>query len=199
MNGLFHVGAGVVVGGMVLGGAATPAELALCAVAGTSPDWDSILLASGRARYQEYHRTLTHGFIGLLAGGLIAAFFLSFFGWNFTHAAFLWMAAALGHTVSDLFNRSGVALLSPVSWARVRFPAVSWADGPLTVGALAAAAWIFWMPGAGRAVPLAALAGYAAYLAWRRREPRLADPVSRWWFQKVHGLQKPAEDRRTSP
>lgn len=187
MNGIFHAGAGVMAGALVLGPEATGAELALCAAAGTSPDWDAALLAAGRPCYQNYHRTLTHGFAGLLIAAAAAGGLLSLVGWEFWHAAWLWLIAALGHTVSDLFNRSGVALTSPFGWERTRFPAISWADGPLTLGAVAVALWAALVPGAGRAVPLAALAGYAGYIAWRRRDPKLSDPVSRRWFDMVHG------------
>jgi membrane-bound metal-dependent hydrolase YbcI (DUF457 family) len=187
MNGIFHAGAGVMVGALALGGDATPAELVLCAAAGTSPDWDAALLAASRPCYQNYHRTLTHGYAGLLIGAVVAGGFLFLWGWNFWGAAWLWLLAALGHTVSDLFNRSGVALASPFGWERTRFPAVSWADGPLTLGAVAVAIWVALVPDAGRAVSLVALAGYVAYIAWRRRDPRLSDPVSRWWFNMLHG------------
>jgi membrane-bound metal-dependent hydrolase YbcI (DUF457 family) len=209
MNALFHAGAGIAIGGLALGSGATPGELAVCAVAGTAPDWDAVLLAVHKPRYREYHRTITHGFIGLIAGGLIAAAVLSLFGWGFWDAAFLWLIASLGHTVSDLFNRSGVALFSPIHWKRIRFPAVSWADGPLTAGAVALAAWVILLPATGRMASLAGLAGYAAYLMHRMRDPRLSDSVSRWWFGKLHGppdgsggtagpvLHKPAEDQGT--
>ncbi|MBT3352147.1 MAG: metal-dependent hydrolase [Nitrospinaceae bacterium] len=175
------------VGALALGGDATGAELVLCAVAGTSPDWDAALLVAGRPCYQNYHRSLTHGYAGLLISATIAGGFLFLLGWNFWHAAWLWLLAALGHTVSDLFNRSGVALTSPFGWERTRFPAVSWADGPLTLGVIVVAVWVSLVPEAGRLVSLVALAGYVAYIAWRRRDPKLSDPVSRWWFDMVHG------------
>ncbi len=99
----------------------------------------------------------------------------------------LWLIAAAAHTASDLFNRSGVALLAPFSMERVRFPAVSWADRPLTLGALLISAVVLWSPDAGRAVSLAGLAGYVCYIAWRLLNPRLSDPVSRRWFRMVNG------------
>ncbi len=77
MNGIFHAGAGVVIGGLALGGNATSADFAICAVAGTAPDWDAILLAVHKPHYQNYHRTVTHGFIGLTVGGVLAAAVLS--------------------------------------------------------------------------------------------------------------------------
>ena len=187
MNGVFHAGAGVVIGGLALGGSATPADLAVCTVAGTAPDWDVILLPVHRPLYSDYHRTVTHGFIGLLMGGVLAAAVLSLFGWEFRHAVYLWLSASLGHTVSDLFNRSGVALFSPFSWDRIRMPLVSWGDVPLTVGAVALAIWMVMLPDTARLASLAGLAAYAAYLLRRRRNPVLSNFVSRWWFQKVNG------------
>ena len=187
MNGLFHAATGVMIGGLALGTKATPSELAVCAVAATSPDWDAVLLAFNKTCYRRYHRTITHGFIGLIAGGLIAAAFLSLFGWSFWHGGALWLISSLGHTVSDLFNRSGVALFSPIHWERVRFPAVSWADGPLTAGAVAVSAWVIWMPSTGRLASLVGFMGYAVYLVRRLRHPRFSDSVSRWWFGMFHG------------
>ncbi len=188
MNGLFHAAAGVAVGAVVLGGEAGRADLALCAVAGTSPDWDAALLAINRPLYKRFHRALTHGFAGLLAGAALAGSALALIaGWDFRRTVYLWLIAAAAHTASDLFNRPGVALLAPFSMERVRFPAVSWADRPLTLGALLIAAVVLWRPDVGREVSLAGLAGYACYIAWRLREPRLSDPVSRRWFRMVNG------------
>lgn len=93
----------------------------------------------------------------------------------------------MGHTASDLFNRSGVALLSPFRWERVRFPLVSWGDLPLTIGAVAVAGWVVMAPGFARMASLAGLAGYVVYLMRRRRAPNLSDPISRWWFGMMNG------------
>lgn len=189
MNGIFHAAAGVALGGLVLGGNASRSDLALCALAGTSPDWDAVLLFAGRPVYRRYHRMITHGFLGLGLAALTAGAFLSVFGgWEFGHAAFLWFVAALGHTVSDLFNRSGVALFSPFHPARTKFPAVSWASPTLTAGALVVASGVVLDPAAGRWMAAAALPAYGIYLARRMREPALSDPLSRWWFDQVCGF-----------
>ncbi|MEE9240184.1 MAG: metal-dependent hydrolase [bacterium] len=186
MNGVFHAAAGLALGGLTLGGEATRADLALCALAGTSPDWDIALLLSGRPAYHRFHRTLTHGFPGLALAALIAGAFFSFFGkWEFGLAAFLWLIAAGGHTISDLFNRSGVALLAPFSMERTKFPAVSWANPPLTIGALTVAVWVVLAPESRRFATILGLGLYAAYVAWRLREPIPSDSLSRWWFDKV--------------
>lgn len=199
MNGLFHAAAGVAVGAVVLGGEAGRADLALCAVAGTSPDWDAALLAISRPLYKRFHRSLTHGFAGLLAGAALAGAALALAaGWDFRRAAYLWLIAAAAHSAADLFNRSGVALLAPFSMERVGFPAVSWADRPLTLGALLIAALALWRPEAGRAVSLAGLAGYVCYIAWRLREPKLSDPLSRRWFRMVNG-EPPGEGPASPP
>ena len=113
MNGLFHAAAGVAVGALALGGEAGRADLALCAVAGTSPDWDAVLLAISRPLYKRFHRSLTHGFAGLLVGAALAGAALALAaGWDFRRAAYLWLIAAVAHSAADLFNRSGVALLA---------------------------------------------------------------------------------------
>ncbi len=189
MNGMFHAAAGVTLGGLALGSEATRADLALCALAGTSPDWDGVLLFVDRPTYRRFHRTLTHGFPGLTIAALAAGAFFSFFGrWDFGLAAFLWLIAAGGHTVSDLFNRSGVALLAPFSMERTKFPAVSWASPSLTIGAVALAVWVMLAPESRRFATILGLVLYAAYLARRIREPALSDSLSRWWFESVCGL-----------
>jgi membrane-bound metal-dependent hydrolase YbcI (DUF457 family) len=196
MNGLFHAAAGVALGGLVLGGEATRADLALCALAGTSPDWDAALLFIDRPAYRRIHRTWTHGFPGVALAALTAGALLSFFGrWDFGLAAFLWLIAAGGHTISDLFNRSGVALLAPFSMERTRFPAVSWASPPLTIGAMALAIWVVIAPASGRFAAILGLALYAVYLARRLRDPIPSDSLSRWWFESVCGLARVSEQQ----
>lgn len=195
MNGVFHAAAGVALGGLALGSEATRADLALCALAGTSPDWDGVLLFVNRPTYRQFHRTLTHGFLGLTFAALVAGAFFSFFGrWEFGLAAFLWLIAAGGHTVSDLFNRSGVALLAPFSLERTKFPAVSWASPSLTIGAVALAVWVVLAPEFRRFATILGLALYAVYLARRIRKPTLSDPMSRWWFESVCGLGRNPEE-----
>lgn len=189
MNALFHAAAGVALGGLALGGEATRSDLALCAVAGTSPDWDGALLVFGRQTYRQHHRTITHGLVGLAIAALAAGTFLSFFGrWDFGLAAVLWLIAAGGHTVSDLFNRSGVALFAPFSEERTRFPAVSWASPSLTIGSMIVAAWVIISPSSARFVVICGLIFYAVYLARRIQNPRLTDPMSQWWFGNVCGF-----------
>lgn len=201
MNGLFHAAAGLALGGLVLGGEATQADLALCALAGTSPDWDVALLFVGRPAYRQYHRTLTHGFLGLAISALAAGAVLSSFGkWEFGQAAFLWLIAAGGHTISDLFNRSGVALLSPFSMERTKFPSVSWANLPLTIGSLAVAVWVVVDPVSRRFAAILGLVLYAAYLARRLRDPIPTDSLSRWWFGHVftYGRKEAGEENAFS-
>lgn len=196
MNGLFHAAAGVALGGLVLGGEATRADLALCALAGTSPDWDAALLFIDRPAYRRIHRTWTHGFAGLALAALTAGALLSSFGrWDFGMAAFLWLIAAGGHTLSDLFNHSGVALLAPFRMERIRFPAVSWASPPLTIGAMALATWVAIAPGSRRFATILGLALYAVYLARRLRNPMPSDTLSRWWFESVCGLSRKPEEQ----
>ncbi len=200
MNGLFHAAAGVALGGLVLGDEATRADLALCALAGTSPDWDAALLFIDRPTYRQFHRTWTHGFAGLALAALTAGALFSFFGrWDFGLAAFLWLIAASGHTISDLFNRSGVALLAPFRMERTRFPAVSWASPPLTIGAMALAAWVVMAPASRRFATILGLAIYAVYLARRLRNPVPGDRLSRWWFESVCGFTRIPEEQREIP
>ncbi len=200
MNGLFHAAAGVALGGLVLGGEATRADLALCALAGTSPDWDAALLFIDRSAFRRFHRTLTHGFLGLALAALTAgALFSSFGSWDFGLAALLWLIAAGGHTISDLFNRSGVALLAPFSMQRLRFPAVSWASPPLTMGAVALATWVVIAPASRRVTTIIGLALYAVYLARRLRDPVPSDSLSRWWFESVCGFTRIPEEQREIP
>ncbi len=188
MNAIFHAGAGVALGALALGPEATPADLALCAAAGTSPDWDGLLLLSGRPLYSRFHRAATHGLVGLAAGALLAGGILSLWGgWSFGRAAGLWLLAAAGHTASDLFNRSGVVLLHPFSSERTRFPAVSWASPLLTLGACATALGAYLASGGTRLVAVAGVAGYAVHLRRRLREPVLQDALSRWWFERMCG------------
>lgn len=189
MNGIFHAAVGVAIGGLALGDHATRSDLALCALAGTSPDWDAVLLFMGRPIYRRYHRMITHSFFGIGIAALMAGAFLAVFGgWEFGHVAFLWFLAALGHTVSDLFNRSGVALLSPFYSARTKFPAVSWASPTLTVGAFVVASGVVLDPASGWWIAVMALPAYGIYLVRRMREPTLSDPLSRWWFDQVCGF-----------
>lgn len=196
MNALFHAAAGVALGGLVLGGEATRSELALCAVAGTSPDWDGALLVFGRKTYRQYHRTITHGLLGLALSALAAGAFLSYFsGWDFGLAAVLWLVAAGGHTVSDLFNRSGVALFAPFSEERIRYPAVSWASPSLTVGAMIVATWVIVSPSSARFVGISGLIFYVVYLARRIQEPKLSDSMSQWWFGNVCGFIRDHDEK----
>ncbi len=196
MNGLFHAVAGVALGGLALGGEATRADLVLCALAGTSPDWDAALLFIDRPAYRRIHRTWTHGFLGLALAALAAGSLLSFFGkWGFGLAAFLWLIAAGGHTISDLFNRSGVALFAPFSMERTRFPAVSWASPPLTIGVMALAAWVVIDPASRRFATIPGLVLYVVYLARRLREPIPSDTLSRWWFESVCGFARISKEQ----
>jgi len=200
MNALFHAAAGVALGGLALGDEATGSDLALCAVAGTSPDWDGALLVFGRKTYRQYHRTITHGFLGLALTALAAGTFLSVFrGWDFGLAAVLWLTAAGGHTVSDLFNRSGVALFAPFSEERTRFPAVTWASPSLTIGAVIVAIWVTVSPPSARFVVTCGLVFYAVYLVRRVQEPRLSDSMSQWWFGKVCGFIRENDEKSESP
>ena len=188
MNAIFHAAAGAALGAAVLGPEAGPAGLALCAAAGSSPDWDGLLLCHGRALYFRYHRSLTHSVLGVLAGALLAAGILSSYGgWDFSRVAGLWLLAAGGHTLADVFTRSGVALLYPFSDERWRVPALPWGGVPLTAGALFVALWALAFPAAARPVASLGLAGFAAYLLIRCRNPRPHDRLSRWWFDRVYG------------
>ena len=68
---------------------------------------------------------------------------------------------------------------------RTKFPSVSWANPPLTIGALAVAVWVVLAPESRRFATILGLGLYAAYVAWRLREPIPSDSLSRWWFDKV--------------
>ena len=188
MNPVFHAAAGATLGALALGPGAAPSDLALCALAGLSPDGDSVLLLKGKALFSRLHRSATHGFLGLAAGALLAGGLLSAWGgWTFGYAAGLWLLAAAGHTVSDLFNRSGVALFYPFSSSRTRFPAVSWGSPGLTLCACLAVLAVLLLPGAARPVSLLAVAAYSVHMLLRLRSPLLQDAVSRWWFGRVFG------------
>lgn len=200
MNGLFHAAAGVALGGLALGSEATRADLGLCALAGTSPDWDGLLLFFDRPTYRRFHRTVTHGFLGLGLASLAAGAIFSLFGrWDFGIAALLWLFSAGGHSMSDLFNRSGVALFAPFRMERTKFPAVSWASPPLTICAVVLAVWVILMPESRRFATMVGLVLYAAYLARRVREPEPTDAMSRWWFESVCGLSRPTGNEADFP
>ncbi|MEE9275432.1 MAG: metal-dependent hydrolase [bacterium] len=200
MNSVFHAAAGAGLGALVLGPEAAPAELALCAVAGTSPDWDAVLLLIDKPIFLRFHRGLTHGFAGLALAALLAGGVLALWGgWDFARGAGLWLLAAGGHSASDLFNRSGVSLLAPFSKRRTRFPAVSWGDIPLTLGASAVALWAFLWPESGRLAAALGLGGYALYLRRRLRAPLLQNAVSRWWFRRVCRFAPPPVETSPAP
>ncbi|MDP6618217.1 MAG: metal-dependent hydrolase [Nitrospinota bacterium] len=159
------------------------------AAAGSSPDWDGLLFFRGRELFFRYHRSLTHSVLGVLAGALLAAGILSSYGgWNFSRLAGLWLLAVGGHTLADIFTRSGVALLYPFSDERWRVLALPWGGVPLTAGALSLALWALAFPAAARPAAALGLAGFAAYLLVRCRNLRPLVRLSRWWFDQVYGV-----------
>lgn len=133
MDNLTHTLFGATLARTPLGRAGRGATTALI-IASNAPDIDFVAAAGGASKYLEWHRSVTHGPIGVaglavaVAGLIVAARRINAKWRHPDDAPFVMLVAlsllgALVHVLMDLPTSYGTRLLSPFSW---RWFAVDW-------------------------------------------------------------------------